>query len=525
MTNRFLFLLSFIFLLHFNANAQNAGDSVFAGIQVHSINIHFDQSNYWDSLIYYYLQGNEQYMAADVTLNGLLLDSCGVRIKGNSSYNHPNNKKSLKIAFDQYRDEQRWDGLKSIHLNNCYGDPTFMREKIHLDFCRDAGICAPRANFANVHINDTLFAFYSMVESVDKKFLKTHYDDNNGDLFKAIDGFFNFQIVSDFKWYTSVPDSYYIRYELKTEDSQTAWPRLVTLLDTINNSSNVVTALPTQINLNPLYKAIAADILFANLDSYVHTSRNFYFYFHPQTDLMEWIVWDVGLSFGGYGGGVSNFENLNVNYIISSIHRPLIGKIFNNAILKSEYLYALCVIFNAHFSNTALSAKIDNIAGIIRPFVYADPRKMYTNTQFEINLITDLNIGGVGGGNRIPGLKSFIQLRETSVQNQLSNLGIDCSTPVGEETGNLPEKFILLQNYPNPFNSSTLIEYQLPQQAYVQLKIYNLLGQEVSTLIDQQKDAGYYLISFDAGNLPSGIYFYSLTAGELNQTKRMIILK
>lgn len=422
-------LLAVIFLNGF-VLAQNPGDVVFAGTQVHIINIQFSQSNYWDSLVYYYNQGLEQYMSATVTLDGTTMQNVGVRLKGNSSFSHPNNKKSIKLSFDEYIDTQRWDGMKSVHLNNCYGDPSFLREKMQLDFCRDAGINAPRANYANVFINDTLWAFYSLVESVDKKFLSTHYGVNTGNLFKAVDDFTGANYLSDFKWYTSAVDSYYNRYELKTDGSTTAWPQLINLLDTLNNGSNLTSSLPELINLSSLYKSIAADILFANLDSYSNSGRNFYFYFHPTTGKMEWITWDVGLSFGGYGGGVSNFENLNVNYIVSSSQRPLVGKLYSNSTFKNQYLSTLCMLFNTYFTTSNLLPKVDSIANIIRSYVYADPRKQYTNNQFEINLLSDLSTGGVGGSSRIPGIKSFINSRRTSVQTQLTNLGITCSLTV-----------------------------------------------------------------------------------------------
>ncbi|MDP3582645.1 MAG: CotH kinase family protein, partial [Ignavibacteria bacterium] len=177
-----LFMYSFLF-------AQNSGDAVFSGIKVHTIKIQFDQTNYWDSLTTYYNQGNEQYIVAKVTINGTVVDSCGVRLKGNSSYGHPNNKKPMKIDFNQYRDDQRYDGLKGMFLNNCFSDPSFTREKVHLDFCRDAGIAAPRANFALVYINDVVWGLYSIVEPVDSKFLKRNYDNNDGNLYKAVDAF------------------------------------------------------------------------------------------------------------------------------------------------------------------------------------------------------------------------------------------------------------------------------------------------------------------------------------------------
>ena len=337
-----LFVFIALILPNLLINAQNPGDNVFSGVNVYSIKIDFSQPNYWDTLTYYYNLGTEEYIPADITIDGVAYPNCGIRFKGNSSFNHPNNKKSLKIAFDEYNSSQRWDGMKSIHLNNVYGDPTFMREKIILDFCQNAGIVAPRANYASVYINDTLFAFYSLIENVDKKFLGTRYGNSTGDLFKAVDGFDNSSLVSDFKWYTAVADSYYTRYELKTDGSITAWTQLLSLLDSVNNSTTTLNAYEDKINLNALYSSIAADIIFSNLDSYNGSGRNFYFYFNPVTNKMEWIKWDVGLGFGLYNSGVSNYETLNLLYLINTNNRPLLGKILSNPSLKQEYLETIC---------------------------------------------------------------------------------------------------------------------------------------------------------------------------------------
>lgn len=189
-----------------------------------------------------------------------------------------------------------------------------MREKIHLDFCRDAGISAPRANYAWLTINDSLFGLYSLVEHVDKRFLSSRYGNTKGDLFKAVDGFGAVggvggggigggQVLSDFRWLGKDTSLYVNRYELKTEESESGWSTLVRTIDTLNNSLWPATSLPTCVNLTAPYKAFATDILFGNLDSYISSGRNFYFYFLPTTGKLEWIVWDVGLSFGVYAGG------------------------------------------------------------------------------------------------------------------------------------------------------------------------------------------------------------------------------
>ena len=94
-----------------------------------------------------------------------------------------------------------------------------------------------------------------------------------------------------------------------------------------------------------------------------------------------------------------------------------------------------------------------------------------------------------------------------------------------EGTTGVPSKFELSQNYPNPFNPTTVINFRIPQKEMVTLKVYNVLGQEVATLINEVKNAGAYHISFNAANLPSGVYVYSLNAGDFSATKKMMLLK
>jgi len=89
----------------------------------------------------------------------------------------------------------------------------------------------------------------------------------------------------------------------------------------------------------------------------------------------------------------------------------------------------------------------------------------------------------------------------------------------------LPAKFLLSQNYPNPFNPSTTINYSLPKSGNVTLKVFDILGQEVTTLVNEKQSAGKYEVKFDAGKLASGIYYYRISVGNFIQTKKMILMK
>ena len=96
---------------------------------------------------------------------------------------------------------------------------------------------------------------------------------------------------------------------------------------------------------------------------------------------------------------------------------------------------------------------------------------------------------------------------------------------VREVENSFPSDFVLEQNYPNPFNPATNIRFSLPEANQVTLRVYDLLGQEVATLVNQFMNAGTFEVSFDASNLPTGIYTYSLTAGNFNSVKKMMLIK
>ena len=101
----------------------------------------------------------------------------------------------------------------------------------------------------------------------------------------------------------------------------------------------------------------------------------------------------------------------------------------------------------------------------------------------------------------------------------------DIITHIDEEEENIPSNFQLFQNYPNPFNPSTTIEYAIPNQSHVTIKVYDLLGREVTTLINEEKPAGNYSVTFDGGGLVSGIYFYRLTSNKFSETKKLLLLR
>jgi hypothetical protein len=91
--------------------------------------------------------------------------------------------------------------------------------------------------------------------------------------------------------------------------------------------------------------------------------------------------------------------------------------------------------------------------------------------------------------------------------------------------GGIPDNYALSQNYPNPFNPTTKINFAIPKQGFVSLKVYDILGRMVSQLVNEVKTAGTYSVDFNASNFASGIYFYKLEVNNFTDVKRMMFLK
>ena len=171
------------------------------------------------------------------------------------------------------------------------------------------------------------------------------------------------------------------------------------------------------------------------------------------------------------------------------------------------------------------SANLDG-SGVttIDSFTTSDPRGIFVApsegkifwTDYLTNRIETASLTGSGE-----------TVLDSSLSNPLSiygSNGIDHGTGVAEK-GNTPASYQLNQNYPNPFNPSTAISYQLQVNGQVTLRVYDVLGREVATLVNQKEDAGTHAVKFDGDNLPSGIYFYRLSTPGYVRTMKMVLLK
>jgi hypothetical protein len=137
-------------------------------------------------------------------------------------------------------------------------------------------------------------------------------------------------------------------------------------------------------------------------------------------------------------------------------------------------------------------------------------------------------ISGHGNSNS-PNNYSFIDNKPLSGKSQyrLKQIDKDGAFQYSKtiEIGSVILKYDLAQNYPNPFNPSTLIAYSIPKSSMVILKIYNVLGKQITTLVNENQQAGNYKVNFDARGLSNGVYFYKIQAGNFVEIKKMLLLK
>ena len=282
-------------------NAQS-GDLLFSEGFIHEIRLTFSENEYWDSLTtrhedFNTFSGDDiPYLAANVMIDGENLASpIGVRLKGKSSYFYvPNDKKPFKLDFNEYDEEQEFDGLKKINLHNGFGDPSMLRDKLAYGMLRQVGVSAPRVAYCHLYLNDEYWGLYEMVEQIDKTFLKNNFASDKGNLWKN-------QRWSELKWYGDDPNTYRDTFSLKTNETEDDWSAFIHFLDVVNNTSDAdfADSINAVFDVDEYLHVLAVDVMTNNWDSYLDNERNFYLYHEPKSGNFHWIPWDYNLSMGG----------------------------------------------------------------------------------------------------------------------------------------------------------------------------------------------------------------------------------
>ncbi|MBV6420069.1 MAG: hypothetical protein DAHOPDDO_01296 [Ignavibacteriaceae bacterium] len=233
--------------------------------------------------------------------------------------------------------------------------------------------------------------------------------------------------------------------------------------------------------------------------------------------------------FGWNYGGSSSTQNVISAIVDSIIHNPLILKIdslypvFDRPV--DTFPYLLTIPYTASYSALVDSFCLD--VEHMRSDTLVQTKR-YVLSKSNPSHFT-LFLEGMFSGDKIK-LKATIT--DTSIFYNIAHypdtgwVVMNVLPPIlNVENESFPIHYELLQNYPNPFNPSTKIRYQIPELNFVIIKVYDVLGIEMTTLVNEEKSAGSYETEFDGNGLASGIYYYRITAGNFSQTKKMIFLK
>ncbi len=295
MRNFFLFV-TFLVLISRLA-AQNSGDSVFDTDILHEVRLTFDQPNYWAMMVENFesnFDGVVPYIMANVEVDGVVVDSIGVRFKGFTSYTYESDKKPIKLDFNEFVPGKRLDGLRKLNLNNSFGDASVQRDAICYNIMRSLGVKAPRTAHTRVYINDEYWGLYLLVEQVDKEFVQNNFTNNDGNLYKN-------KGWSHFEWNGPNHNAYHPPFELKTNEDEPDWAGFVNLMNVLNNGSDadIADAFSTIFNIDLYLKVLAVDVATNNWDSYLEHGRNWYIYEDDVTGMFHWIPWDYNFALGG----------------------------------------------------------------------------------------------------------------------------------------------------------------------------------------------------------------------------------
>jgi len=398
---------------------------LFADTAVRAYSLTFYDTG-WTATMEANWRADSGYVPARFTDGTVVLDSVGVRYKGNSSYTTAGNspKKPYKIKFNEYR-SQSYYATKTLNFSNGMGDPTFLREKIAYDIARRY-LPAPRASFATITADGRAIGLYTQVEQVDKPFLKRWYADASKNLFKAGDDGASLQYKgSEVAPYRDSGD-----YELKTNETANDWSGFLRFVGYVGDTAAVdrCTGWTSWVDQDNLAKDLAFNMVLSNFDSYTGSGRNYYLYQVSDSGAMHILPWDVNLAFGGYS---NNWDVIKQDLVAvdNRSTRPLTQLVLGCDSLRFRYLHWVRRMVQEQASLDSVKAAIARLAPIVRPFVQADSNKFYGSAAFETNLASNYR---AGASTVIPGLVAFSTARNANLLAQVeSYLPADYQVGVG----------------------------------------------------------------------------------------------
>lgn len=315
------------------------------------------------------------WVKGDLEFEGKLVREVGIRYKGNSTYQLSNQglKRPFKIDINHFREEQRLHGMGGFALGNGAADGTRIKEALAFHVFRAAKVPASRTAFVKLHLSvpekhdNTYVGVYTLIEPIDKPFLKEHFGNDKGMLLKPekIQGL---QYLGE-KW-----EAYQVKYNPKRETSEAQQRRLIEFTKLVNlaDDDKFRKEIGKYLDVDGFLRFAAANSLITNLDSFFGLGHNYYLYLHPKTNKFHFIPWDLDLSFGGMSFGGP--EQIDWN-----IAKPYMGKnrLTERVLAMKEhdeaYRRHLKTLAEGAFSPKAMRTQIDIVQAAIKDAVAKEP--------------------------------------------------------------------------------------------------------------------------------------------------------
>ena len=372
-----------------------------------SIYLDFYNPNYHSYLVNAWYYNPDERIPAKLTLNGTVYDSVGVRYKGNSTFCLPNDdfnpKVPYNIDFNYFIDTQKVLGYKKMKLANAWMDPTFLKQIVSSNIYRSY-LPSGESNLVKLYVQGNYLGLYINDESINKQFVKKHFDEKSGPLFKCdnIDRFCD-TVNAPSAYPPSLiylgEDSslYYNSYDMKSDNG---WGDLVNFITTLNNNFSQIDSV---LNVDRTLWAFAVNQVLLNLDCYnTYYIHNYYLY-QTKDGLFQMIPWDLDNTFSGAIMGFDYFNQSNI-YEYDPYHygspgdRPLAEKLLNDPFYRKQYTAHMRTIINESLDTAVIRSKINQLQSLAHNAADSDQWKVFSMSEYYSNVESAIWTGwGFGG--------------------------------------------------------------------------------------------------------------------------------
>ena len=406
--------------------AANDLDLLYDDSQVAIIEISMDP----EGLIWMYdhVQSDSMHLSTVHFTNAYIdetIENVGFRLRGNTSRNAQ--KKSFKLSFNTFEPGRKFYDVEKLNLNGEHNDPSIIRSKIAWDHYQQTGLATTRAAHCAVYINDIYYGLYISIEHIDEEFLKNHFEDDSGNLWKCLwpaDLTYRGPNASDYYPYQDETRP----YELKTNEDLYDYSELATLITTIHDSpqASFPDSLEQVLIVSDVLKYAAMNVLMGNWDDYWFLKNNYYLYHDPSLDRFRFIPYDYDNSFSIDWFNVDwtqvnpySFMTIEEAQGNSPGTRPLMEKIMGNTQYRNLYTHII-EYYRDNITDLSLwETQLDSLKSMITPWAELDTFRMldygFSVSDFNQSYSSD----AYSNQHVRKGLKQFINERHTSLDNQL----------------------------------------------------------------------------------------------------------